>query len=453
MAKNPKFNNEGMFPQDNMAGYENVSDNTSKSEVLATRGNVINSLKAFWDRLREKLAYAVTRGQTSNAVGGDFRPVYVDADGEVKVCNASELRINNITNSNITISGFTPTVGQTLSLLIDVAKTDSNQLTINGSTIHYPSGVPYSDKFGAQTRLVVVYSGDRWILLNEMNLASSTNKGLMSAADKAKLDGIATGANNYSLPQATAEALGGIKTGYTDSEKNYRLQTDTNGNGYVNVPWKDTHEANWVTDLRVGQPTSTVDDTTSDIQDTYIKVVENGEVHGKVKVVGKGSVSVSSNGNGELEITGGTIPSYETLWASAERYNNEKGYLVYGPGSDKADTNNYLRGDGSWGPVTASMGKMTVSMNDSNVIYDQNKYVYGTLKIKYNGDDVPCAILHGGNFKVSDSTNNLSLNGLSIKAGGNMGADNIALVIPIGNLSLKPQIIHFSSLTDIKILD
>lgn len=45
--------------------------------------------------------------------------------------------------------------------------------------------------------------------------ASQGANGLMSAADKKKLDGIASGANNftYSLPTASATVLGGVKTG------------------------------------------------------------------------------------------------------------------------------------------------------------------------------------------------------------------------------------------------
>ena len=35
----------------------------------------------------------------------------------------------------------------------------------------------------------------------------------MTAADKKKLDGIATGANAYSLPTATGSVLGGVKIG------------------------------------------------------------------------------------------------------------------------------------------------------------------------------------------------------------------------------------------------
>ena len=43
--------------------------------------------------------------------------------------------------------------------------------------------------------------------------ASQSAAGLMSADDKKKLDGIATGANKYSLPNATSSTLGGVKIG------------------------------------------------------------------------------------------------------------------------------------------------------------------------------------------------------------------------------------------------
>lgn len=70
--------------------------------------------------------------------------------------------------------------------------------------------------------------------------AAFGSNGVMSAADKAKLDGIAVGANKYVLPTATTAALGGIKTNYTNNGKNYKVDVDTNGNAYVNVPWTDT---------------------------------------------------------------------------------------------------------------------------------------------------------------------------------------------------------------------
>ena len=46
--------------------------------------------------------------------------------------------------------------------------------------------------------------------------------------------------NKYVLPAATSTALGGIKLGYTDNNKNYKVQLDTSNNAYVSVPWTDT---------------------------------------------------------------------------------------------------------------------------------------------------------------------------------------------------------------------
>ena len=44
----------------------------------------------------------------------------------------------------------------------------------------------------------------------------------------------------YVLPTATSDTLGGIKLGFTNTGKNYKVQTDSNGNAYVYVPWSDT---------------------------------------------------------------------------------------------------------------------------------------------------------------------------------------------------------------------
>jgi len=61
---------------------------------------------------------------------------------------------------------------------------------------------------------------------------SQSVSGLMSAADKTKLDGVATGANNYSLPTAAAAVLGGVKIGsritITAGVISADVQTDNN---------------------------------------------------------------------------------------------------------------------------------------------------------------------------------------------------------------------------------
>lgn len=70
--------------------------------------------------------------------------------------------------------------------------------------------------------------------------ATQSAAGLESAADKTKLDGIAEGANNYSLPSASSTVRGGVKVGYTANDKNYPVQL-SDEKMYVNVPWTDTN--------------------------------------------------------------------------------------------------------------------------------------------------------------------------------------------------------------------
>lgn len=70
--------------------------------------------------------------------------------------------------------------------------------------------------------------------------ATSNMAGLMSIRDKNKLDRIAEGANNYSLPLAANGTRGGIQVGYTANGRNYPVQL-SGEKAYVNVPWTDTN--------------------------------------------------------------------------------------------------------------------------------------------------------------------------------------------------------------------
>lgn len=70
--------------------------------------------------------------------------------------------------------------------------------------------------------------------------ATQSAAGLMSAADKKKLDGVAAGANAYSLPAASDAVRGGVKTGYAANGKKYPVKLDGE-KMYVEVPWTDTN--------------------------------------------------------------------------------------------------------------------------------------------------------------------------------------------------------------------
>ena len=80
--------------------------------------------------------------------------------------------------------------------------------------------------------------------------ASTSSAGLMSASDKSKLDGIASGANNYSLPTASASTLGGVKVGSGLSISNGVLSTTGSS-----VSWRDvTNKPTMVTLVEPGSP-------------------------------------------------------------------------------------------------------------------------------------------------------------------------------------------------------
>ncbi|OUP61669.1 hypothetical protein B5F14_01565 [Faecalitalea cylindroides] len=57
--------------------------------------------------------------------------------------------------------------------------------------------------------------------------------------EREKLEGIEENANNYTLPEADSNHLGGVVLGYTQNGRNYPITKDTKGNIYVNVPWEE----------------------------------------------------------------------------------------------------------------------------------------------------------------------------------------------------------------------
>ena len=58
--------------------------------------------------------------------------------------------------------------------------------------------------------------------------------------EREKLEDIEEGANKYILPVANDSSLGGIKTGFTQTEKQYAVEVTEEGQAYVTVPWTDT---------------------------------------------------------------------------------------------------------------------------------------------------------------------------------------------------------------------
>lgn len=74
-----------------------------------------------------------------------------------------------------------------------------------------------------------------WSRISGVPTATTTQSGIMSAADKAKLNGIASGANNYTLPTASDTTLGGIKVSTIQEGTEWPISVDRNGiaNTYI----------------------------------------------------------------------------------------------------------------------------------------------------------------------------------------------------------------------------
>ena len=115
------------------------------------------------------------------------------------------------------------------------------------------------------------------------SVVSTTTNGLMSSTDKSKLDGIATNANNYSLPTASNSTLGGVKIG----------DNINNNNGTISV---------------------TVD---SSLSDTSTNPVQNKVINNSINSINSSISSISS-----------TIAEMSCVYGVRHYYNNSSTALT-----------------------------------------------------------------------------------------------------------------------------
>lgn len=122
----------------------------------------------------------------------------------------------------------------------------------------------------------------------------------------------------FSLEPATADALGGIKIGYTpdSNKKNYAVKTDNDGNAYVNVPWTDTNTTYTAgTGINISDNTIGWDDAaTSNLADVFTSGFEG--------YLTKVSKTVTANGVSTLYYSTGSAHPDDTeiikIYDSAE---------------------------------------------------------------------------------------------------------------------------------------
>jgi hypothetical protein len=91
----------------------------------------------------------------------------------------------------------------------------------------------------------VTSTGKMYLIKDESKLNSEDGYEPYTASQASSVpwSGVTGKPSTFTPPTSSATVLGGIKVGYTTSGKNYKVQLDSSGNAYVNVPWTDNNTA------------------------------------------------------------------------------------------------------------------------------------------------------------------------------------------------------------------
>ena len=143
--------------------------------------------------------------------------------------------ISQWTNDSGYITSFTNTVD--MGDGFKIANSDgTDQFTVTeNEEIRFAGSGATSVSFDASTQKVTISSTNTQYSVGDGGLTSNN----FTDADHTKLNGIATSANNYSLPLGSSSTRGGVKIGYTENGKNYPVELSSE-KMYVNVPWSNT---------------------------------------------------------------------------------------------------------------------------------------------------------------------------------------------------------------------
>lgn len=89
----------------------------------------------------------------------------------------------------------------------------------------------------------VTSTGKMYLIKDESKLSSEDGYEPYTASQASSVpwSGVTGKPSTFTPTTSSATVLGGIKVGYTTSGKNYKVQLDSSGNAYVNVPWTDTN--------------------------------------------------------------------------------------------------------------------------------------------------------------------------------------------------------------------
>ena len=164
-----------------------------------------------------------------------------------------------------------------------------------------------------------------------LDVATTLLAGVMSSADKSKLDGIAANANNYSLPKATSTALGGVElfddtvqtvvanAVTTTAARTYGVQLNNNDQMVVNVPWIDSTFAAQTEKTFFAGPASSPSATPTfrAIASTDLPAFGSGDVSFAV-AGGAGTIAADAVTNSQLANMGATTVKVNATTSTAD---------------------------------------------------------------------------------------------------------------------------------------
>lgn len=86
-------------------------------------------------------------------------------------------------------------------------------------------------------------TGKMYLIKDESKLSSEDGYEPYTASQASSVpwSGVTGKPSTFTPPTSSATVLGGIKVGYATSGKNYKVQVDSSGNAFVNVPWTDNN--------------------------------------------------------------------------------------------------------------------------------------------------------------------------------------------------------------------
>lgn len=216
----------------------------------------------------------------------------------------------------------------------------------------------------------VTSTGKMYLIKDESKLSSEDGYEPYTASQASSVpwSGVTGKPSTFTPPTSSATVLGGIKVGYTTSGKNYKVQLDSSGNAYVNVPWTDNNTtyneatADTLGLVKIGYASNGknyavllangkmyVNVPWTDSNTTYTQATSDNLGLVKIGYSANGkNYPVALDGNGKMYVNvpwTDTNTTYTNMGAASASAAGKAG-LVPAPAAGAQAK--YLRGDGTW---------------------------------------------------------------------------------------------------------